>query len=151
LQLLQAYHWPGNVRELQNVIERAVILCKGDTLITDELWTQSGRSCIHAVTGSNVVPLNRALVDREKQIIEAALEECHGRVSGPRGAAARLRIPRSTLESKIQSLGIDKYSFKSEKSARSMSNYPGNRLTSKVTCIKAGYERDAGRPHNLVG
>jgi formate hydrogenlyase transcriptional activator len=112
LDLLQAYHWPGNVRELQNVIERAVILCNGETLFIEESWIHSGESRIHSGMHANVVPLNQALIDREKQIIEAALEECGGRIFGPRGAAVMLGIPRSTLDSKIQSLGIDKYSYK---------------------------------------
>ncbi|MBV9154681.1 MAG: sigma-54-dependent Fis family transcriptional regulator [Acidobacteriaceae bacterium] len=144
LQLLQAYHWPGNVRELQNVIERAVILCKSDTLIVDERWTLGGRSHIHAMTGSNVVPLNRALLDREKQIIEAALEESSGRISGPRGAATRLEIPRSTLESRIQSLGIDKYSFKCETRAQN-----GNGCGASVRAIVMSIS--SGRRHHTFG
>ncbi|MBV8552787.1 MAG: sigma-54-dependent Fis family transcriptional regulator [Acidobacteriaceae bacterium] len=113
LDLLQAYHWPGNVRELQNVIERAVILCDGETLSISESWIRSR-------TATHVVPLNQTLVDRERQMIEAALQESRGRVFGPRGAAAKLGIPRSTLESKIRTLRIDKYFFKS--AARKHSN-----------------------------
>src|SRR6202167_5250073 len=115
LQLFQAYDWPGNIRELQNVIERAVILCEGDALFVDETWLprksikQSGRQ----VFGANgLSEEKREFADRERKAIEAALAECQGRVSGPRGAAAKLGIPHQTLESKIASLGIDKRLFK---------------------------------------
>jgi DNA-binding NtrC family response regulator len=114
LHLLQAYHWPGNVRELQNVIERAVILCSSETLSITEGW-------IHRQTPNDVAPLSQALVDRERQMIEAALEDSRGRVSGPCGAG-KLGIPRSTLESKIQRLRIDKYYFKSEARASGGTN-----------------------------
>jgi formate hydrogenlyase transcriptional activator len=143
LDLLQAYHWPGNVRELQNVIERAVVLCKSETLTIDESWTHSGESWIDTGTPPPVVLLDQALIDREKQIIEAALEACRGRIFGPRGAAARLGIPRSTLESKIRGLGIDKYSFKSETRAHSNETSPRKHMSAKVTFIRAAHERGA--------
>jgi formate hydrogenlyase transcriptional activator len=111
LELFRAYDWPGNIRELQNVIERAVILCDGKTLSIDE-------SSVRGETaGSLQIPaaLTEALMNREKEIIEAALEESRGRVSGPSGAALKLGIPRSTLESKIKSLQIDKHFFRSER------------------------------------
>jgi formate hydrogenlyase transcriptional activator len=97
LELFQAYDWPGNIRELQNVIERAVVLCEGETFTVDETWLQreSPRS-----TGPTV-PLVAHLSEREKEIIEAALAESQGQVSGPTGAAAKLGIPRQTLEWKI--------------------------------------------------
>jgi formate hydrogenlyase transcriptional activator len=109
LELLQAYDWPGNVRELQNVIERAVILCEGDTLAVDETWLQ------HEPPKPDVVRrgLGRLNEDLERKMIESALAETRGRVSGPGGAAAKLGIPRSTLESKIKILQIDKRRFKS--------------------------------------
>jgi PAS domain S-box-containing protein len=109
LELFQAYDWPGNVRELQNVVERAVILCDGDTLVVDETWLQ------HETPAPNVATrgLGRRDMNREKEMIEAALTECRGRVSGQDGAAAKLGIPRSTLESKIRSLKINKHRFKS--------------------------------------
>jgi formate hydrogenlyase transcriptional activator len=109
LELLQAYDWPGNVRELQNVIERAVILCEGDTLAVDETWLQ------HEPPKPDVVRrgLGRLNEDLEREMIESALAETRGRVSGPGGAAAKLGIPRSTLESKIKILQIDKRRFKS--------------------------------------
>jgi formate hydrogenlyase transcriptional activator len=108
LELFQTYHWPGNVRELQNVVERAVILCEGGTLAVDENWLvlASPRPAPSAVALAS-------LADREKEMIENALSESHGRVSGPLGAAARLGIPRSTLESRIKSLNINKYRFRS--------------------------------------
>jgi transcriptional regulator with GAF, ATPase, and Fis domain len=109
LELLQAYDWPGNIRELQNVVERAVILCDGDTLEVDETWLQR-ESPRQRITQSGLARLDLA---REKELIETALAECHGRVSGPDGAAAKVGIPRSTLESRIRSLQIDKYRFKS--------------------------------------
>jgi formate hydrogenlyase transcriptional activator len=110
LDLLQVYHWPGNIRELQNVIERAVILCDGETFSVDESWVLREES---GVPDKSVV-LTEALVSREKQMIEAALEESRGRIFGPFGAAVKLGIPRSTLESRIKSLHINKYRFRSE-------------------------------------
>jgi PAS domain S-box-containing protein len=108
--LLQAYDWPGNIRELQNVIERAVIIADSDTLAIDERWL-GGRSALPpAVTSPS--PLT-TLATREHEVIEAALRESKGRVSGPFGAAARLGIQSSTLESKIKALKIDKRRFKS--------------------------------------
>ena len=106
LEQLKGYDWPGNIRELQNVIERAVILCETDTFLVDESWLEreSGES-------SQREGLS-ALADREVEMIEAALAETLGRISGPTGAAAKLGIPRQTLESKIRRLGIDRYGQK---------------------------------------
>ena len=109
LTLLQGYHWPGNIRELQNVIERAVILCDGATLSVDE-------SSMHPETFESFptsLALSKALTNTERAMIEAALVETGGRVSGPLGAAVKLGIPRSTLESRIRTLEINKYSFRS--------------------------------------
>ena len=109
MELLKAYPWPGNVRELQNVIERAVILCEGQTLSIDEVWLQhEPRGQGKALHG-----LARLGSDRERALIESALRESKGLVSGPSGAAAKLGIPRSTLETKIRTLRIDKHLFKS--------------------------------------
>src|SRR5215469_4454081 len=107
LEQLTAYHWPGNIRELQNVVERAVILCETDTLVVDESWLR-----LESADSSRPREGLSALADREVEMIEAALAESHGRISGPSGAAAKLRIPRQTLESKIRRLGIDKYGQK---------------------------------------
>ena len=120
LEILRAYDWPGNVRELQNVIERAVILCDGDTFSVDETWLRpksnkvSGRVSRHGVLADD----KKEFADRERKAIEAALAECQGRVSGPHGAAAILGIPHQTLESKIISLGIDKRRFKAPSPGR---------------------------------
>ncbi|MGO9435518.1 MAG: sigma 54-interacting transcriptional regulator [Terracidiphilus sp.] len=109
LELLQSYPWPGNIRELQNVIERSVILCESDIFSVDESWlstqTSDARAEIH-------VGLSQMLSSEEKQAIETALRESRGRVSGSSGAAANLGVPRSTLESRIRSLKIDKNRFK---------------------------------------
>ena len=107
LELFQTYHWPGNVRELQNVVERAVILCEGATFAADENWLLRA-SPRPAPSGFALA----SLVDREKEMIENALTQSRGRVSGPLGAAARLGIPRSTLESRIKSLKINKSRFR---------------------------------------
>jgi formate hydrogenlyase transcriptional activator len=107
LELLRAYDWPGNVRELQNVIERAVVLCEGETLAIDESWLKVKPSEAPKRTGRQVT----TLAQNEKALIEAALAETHGRISGPGGAAAKLGIPRQTLESKIKALQIDKLPF----------------------------------------
>jgi formate hydrogenlyase transcriptional activator len=108
LKAFQAYDWPGNIRELQNVIERAVILCDGDTFSVDESWLKR-QPPKPPETGTRLVP---TLVDREKAMIESALQECHGHISGSKGAAAKLGIPRQTLESKIAKLGINRHLFK---------------------------------------
>ena len=107
LDVFQAYDWPGNIRELQNVVERAVILCEGDTFFVDESWLQAESPRSKA----NEDGLARLDADREREIIEAALVESRGRVAGPSGAAAKLGIPRSTLETKIKKLGIKKNRF----------------------------------------
>jgi len=107
-QLLQSYDWPGNIRELQNVIERAVIVCESDTLAIDPRWL-SGRSRGPAPVAS-LSP--GTLATHEKDAIEAALTQSQGRVAGPFGAAGRLGVPASTLESKIKALQIDKRRFR---------------------------------------
>jgi formate hydrogenlyase transcriptional activator len=112
LKLLQAYGWPGNVRELQNVIERAVILSEGDIFSVDETWLKRQAP----QSAGPTVELNKALQRQEKAMIEAALAESGGRVSGPGGAATKLGIPRPTLDAKIKRLGIDKYRFKVQRS-----------------------------------
>ncbi len=109
IELLTAYDWPGNVRELQNVIQRAVILCDG-TLTVDETWFEKGSRRRTGGAG----PLGRPNMHEEKDLIESALAGSRGRVAGADGAAARLGIPRSTLESKIRSLRIDKHRFKTD-------------------------------------
>jgi len=108
LDLLQSYPWPGNIRELQNVIERAVIVSDGELLTVDSRWL-AGRS---TPSPASTQPMGDALGERERGMIEAALAETKGRVSGPSGAAAKLGLPRSTLESKIRSLGLNKNRFK---------------------------------------
>ena len=109
LELFQAYDWPGNIRELQNVIERAVILCEGETFSVDESWLQPELpQTSHAGNG-----LARLGSDQERELIESALAQSRGRVAGPSGAAAKLGIPRSTLETKIRRLGIRKHLFSS--------------------------------------
>jgi DNA-binding NtrC family response regulator len=115
LDLFQAYDWPGNIRELQNVVESAVILCDGETFSIDETWLQgkSGQVSPRPVSRIGVLTEDKKeFADRERKAIEAALVECEGRVSGPRGAAAKLGIPHQTLASKIAALGIDKRRFK---------------------------------------
>jgi formate hydrogenlyase transcriptional activator len=97
-----------DIRELQNVIERAVVLCESETFSVDETWLKQEEQ---KVSGS-VVPLGATLAEHERDIIEAALADCGGQVSGPTGAAAKLGLPRQTLESKITALGIIKYRFK---------------------------------------
>jgi DNA-binding NtrC family response regulator len=109
MDVLRRYHWPGNIRELQNVIERSVILCETEILSIDESWLPQQPSLTES---RNQVELSRRLQAEEMDMIEAALKESGGRVSGPTGAAAKLGIARSTLESKILSLKIDKNYFK---------------------------------------
>ncbi|MEA2626444.1 MAG: formate hydrogenlyase transcriptional activator [Candidatus Binatota bacterium] len=109
IDLCRAYDWPGNIRELQNVIERAIVLCEGDTFSVDAAWLKRE---VPAGPPRNESGLPRIDPRREREVIEAALAESVGRVSGPAGAATRLGIPRQTLESKIANLGIDKHRFK---------------------------------------
>jgi PAS domain S-box-containing protein len=105
LAQLEAYPWPGNIRELQNVVERSVIVCDGDEFSVDESWISH--------TAAPTRPLNDSLATQEKDSIEAALAQAKGRVSGPTGAAAKLGIPPSTLDSKIRALKIDKRKYQS--------------------------------------
>jgi formate hydrogenlyase transcriptional activator len=108
LELFETYDWPGNVRELQNVIERAVVLCDGETFSIDETWL---KRTSRRPPGPEV-PFITTVVAHEKELIEAALVKSNGRIAGPSGAAAKLGIPRQTLESKIRSFGIDKHRFR---------------------------------------
>jgi DNA-binding NtrC family response regulator len=110
LELLQSYPWPGNIRELQNVIERSVIVCGTENFSVDESWLS--RQPPRAKLKSQP-ELSRTLADEERDMIEAALRESGGRVSGPSGAAVKLGIPGSTLDSKIRALKIDKNRFRS--------------------------------------
>src|ERR1700693_2038042 len=108
LSLFRSYDWPGNIRELQNVVERAVILCDGETFCVDPSWLTPGPPR----PAASDVPLVEDLAEREKVMIENALRESGGLISGPTGAAAKLRLPRQTLESKIRKLGIDRHRLK---------------------------------------
>jgi len=110
LELLQSYPWPGNIRELQNVIERSVVLCETEIFTIDENWLPQPPPL--TPESKQQVELPRRLLVQEKDMIEAALKESRGRIFGPTGAAAKLGIPRSTLESKIRSLKIDKNRFR---------------------------------------
>jgi len=108
LKLCQSYHWPGNIRELQNIVERSVILCTGDTFSIDEAWLSSHnaprRPSSHLLTEN--------LHNYEKELIEAALADSNGIVAGPNGAAVKLGIPRSTLDLKIKQLNIRKHTIR---------------------------------------
>jgi len=109
LELLQSYPWPGNIRELQNVIERSVILCDSEIFSIDQNWLPQRPALTREL---REVELPHRLLAQEKSIIEAALKDARGRISGPTGAAVKLGVPRSTLESKIRSLKINKNHFK---------------------------------------
>jgi formate hydrogenlyase transcriptional activator len=107
LELFKAYDWPGNIRELQNIVERAVIVSDEETLFIDEKWLRH-TPVASSIPGDGV----SVLAEREVEMIEAALAQSQGRISGPAGAAKKLRIPRQTLESKIKRLGINKYGLR---------------------------------------
>jgi formate hydrogenlyase transcriptional activator len=108
LKLCESYSWPGNIRELQNIIERSVILCTGDTFWIDETWLSSQNAPRPESSG----PLTQNVQNYEKELIEAALAESNGKVAGPNGAAAKLGIPRSTLDLKIKQLNIKKHTLR---------------------------------------
>ncbi len=110
MEILSSYLWPGNVRELQNVVERAVVMCAGDTLTIDEGWLHRDVTTPPVIRARG---LGRLDPSQERSLIEVALNDSRGRVFGPQGAATKLGIPRSTLESRIRTLRINKYQFKS--------------------------------------
>jgi DNA-binding NtrC family response regulator len=112
MQLLHAYNWPGNIRELQNIIERAVVLCDGNTLSVDREWLTREIPSPSPRSTTSELKLARLDPEQEREIIEAALADSRGRISGPSGAAAKLGVPRQTLESKIANLGINQYRFR---------------------------------------
>jgi PAS domain S-box-containing protein len=107
LEQCQSYPWPGNIRELQNIVERSVILSSGDTFWIEKAWLASQEATRQELP----CPLPDTLQNQERKIIETALAESKGKVAGPEGAAAKLGIPRSTLDTKIKQLGIKKYRF----------------------------------------
>jgi DNA-binding NtrC family response regulator len=108
MEALSRYPWPGNIRELQNVIERSVVLYEKGNLSVKKRWLSSECFQIEPATQP---PFKRSMMEERKKI-DAALTETRGRVSGPSGAAAKLGLPPSTLESKIRAMNINKYSFK---------------------------------------
>jgi transcriptional regulator with GAF, ATPase, and Fis domain len=111
IELFKAYHWPGNIRELQNVIERSVIVCEGETFSLDPCWLSTAPVQPYGPTST----LAERLDDQERKIIESALVESKGRIAGRFGAATKLGIPSSTLESKIRTLGIKKNHFRPDR------------------------------------
>lgn len=115
LNLFLSYPWPGNIRELQNVVERSVIVCETENFSVDESWLSRKPLASEPKSQSE---LSQKLAAQEKEMIEAALRASGGRVSGPSGAAAKLGLHRSTLESKIASLKINKYRFKTANSSK---------------------------------
>jgi PAS domain S-box-containing protein len=110
LATLKAYDWPGNIRELQNVVERAVIICDTETFVVDESWLFPSGVAEEQPSPQQLLKMTAS---EEKKAIEDALAVTRGRVSGPAGAAARLGVPASTLDSKIRAHKIDKYRFRS--------------------------------------
>jgi len=115
MDLFLRYAWPGNIRELQNVVERAVILAEDSVLRVDPKALVSPAPSLVKPFDADGESRGNALREQERDMIEAALSNSQGRVSGERGAAARLGLPASTLESKIRALGIDKHRFKSRR------------------------------------
>jgi hypothetical protein len=116
LNLLLSYRWPGHIRELQKLVERSVIVCETENFSVDELFPQSVPA-----EPKSTLELPHARAAQEREMIEVALRESGGRVSGPSGAAAKLGIHRSTLESKIASLKINQYRFKTASASKNSS------------------------------
>jgi transcriptional regulator with PAS, ATPase and Fis domain len=108
LDLLRSYSWPGNIRELQNVVERSLIVSEGELFSIDERWLPQEIGTFDAENRQ----ASDALTAQEKALVERALAETNGQVAGPSGAAAKLGMKSSTLESKIRTLNIDKRRFK---------------------------------------
>jgi PAS domain S-box-containing protein len=107
LELCLSYHWPGNIRELQNIVERSVILCSGDTFSVEPAWLSS-----QAVGRPEPGALTNILQNYEKEIIERALDDSNGKVAGPNGAAVKLGIPRTTLDARIKQLNIKRHTIR---------------------------------------
>jgi transcriptional regulator with GAF, ATPase, and Fis domain len=107
LELCLSYHWPGNIRELQNIVERSVILCSGDTFSVEPAWLSS-----QAVGRPESGALTNILQNYEKEIIERALDDSNGKVAGPNGAAVKLGIPRTTLDARIKQLNIKRHTIR---------------------------------------
>jgi formate hydrogenlyase transcriptional activator len=102
---LLAWKWPGNVRELENLIERAVILSRGPVLNVPV-------SELRPVSNNQVSSgLDQMLEAAERDQITRVLRETHGTMSGPTGAATRLGLKRTTLQSKMRKLGISRQDF----------------------------------------
>jgi DNA-binding NtrC family response regulator len=116
LELFQVYNWPGNIRELQNVVERSVIVSSGEVFSVDESWLTKESSRPSCVVQTS--PPIKSDPWSEREIIEAALTDSRGRVSGPSGAATKLGMPPSTLESRIKALEIRKGQFKFKRRER---------------------------------
>jgi transcriptional regulator with GAF, ATPase, and Fis domain len=110
LDQFRSYSWPGNIRELQNVIERSLILRDTENFSVDQNWLT--RESFENETAND--SLGQRLATGEKALIEAALAEARGRVSGRAGAAVKLGLPASTLESKNRSLKINKHAFRTD-------------------------------------
>jgi DNA-binding NtrC family response regulator len=111
VELFRSYPWPGNIRELQNVVERSVIVSSDGVFSVDAAWLSKDSRRVSLPQQPEPANADED-ASRERQIIEGALAGCQGRVSGPDGAAARLRVPPSTLENRIKNLRIHKSHFK---------------------------------------
>jgi transcriptional regulator with PAS, ATPase and Fis domain len=111
VELFRSYPWPGNIRELQNVVERSVIVSSDDAFSVDAAWLSKDSRRVSSPQKPELVVADED-ARRERLIIEDALAGSRGRVDGPNGAAAKLRVPPSTLENRIKKLRIRKSHFK---------------------------------------
>ena len=108
MRTLVSWRWPGNVRELENFMERSVILSPGSVL---QAPLAELKFLAAAGDHQSLSAANARLESAEREHVLRVLRECHGMIGGPSGAAERLGLKRTTLNSKIKKLGIKRRDY----------------------------------------